>query len=46
MIYCPVCGGEGIPLGTLGKLRHYTCRNCGMQFSTKKKDPELSRAGV
>lgn len=30
---CPNCGGEGSELGSLGKLRHFRCRNCGGDFS-------------
>jgi hypothetical protein len=30
---CPQCGGPGVPLGTLGKLAHFRCRNCGWDFS-------------
>lgn len=29
---CPVCQGEGAPLGQLGNLTHYRCRSCGMDF--------------
>lgn len=31
---CPVCDGPGQYLGQLGDLDHWTCRHCGMQFST------------
>jgi hypothetical protein len=34
-VYCPLCGGEGVPLGTLGRRAHYRCRNCGIDFSSK-----------
>jgi tRNA(Ile2) C34 agmatinyltransferase TiaS len=27
---CAACGGECYPLGTLGTLRWYRCRNCGL----------------
>ncbi len=30
--WCPFCNGQGEPLGTLGDLEHYRCRNCGAQF--------------
>lgn len=30
---CSVCGGQLMLLGTLGKLTHSKCRNCGMEFS-------------
>ena len=32
---CPACSGPGVELGTLGRLRWYRCRNCGMEFSTR-----------
>ena len=31
--HCPVCAGDGVPLGTLGRLRWFRCRDCGMNFS-------------
>jgi hypothetical protein len=30
---CPQCGGPGVPLGSLGSLLHFRCRNCGWNFS-------------
>jgi len=30
---CPVCNAIGTELGTLGNLRHYRCRNCGVTYS-------------
>jgi len=30
---CPRCGGPGVPMGTLGKLEWFRCRNCGWDFS-------------
>lgn len=33
MAACPVCGAPNPPLGTLGKLRHYSGADCGMQYS-------------
>lgn len=30
---CPACGGDGVELGALGSLMHYTCRDCGIGFS-------------
>lgn len=35
---CQICGGILIYLGTLGKLVHSRCRNCGMTFSHKHYD--------
>ena len=30
---CPVCAGDGVPLGTLGRLRWFRCRDCGMTYN-------------
>jgi len=30
---CPACDGPGAYLGTLGRLDHWRCRDCGAQFS-------------
>lgn len=30
---CPTCGGEGALLGALGRVTHYRCRNCGIDYS-------------
>lgn len=35
---CPMCGGPGIALGTLGMLLHLRCRDCGMDFSVDSPD--------
>lgn len=32
---CPFCGGEGIPMGTLGTRTFYRCRNCGGDYSVQ-----------
>lgn len=32
---CPICAGEGIALGQLGKLLWFRCRACGMDFNRK-----------
>lgn len=29
---CPLCVGDGIPLGTLGCLRWFRCRDYGMTY--------------
>ena len=39
---CPMCGGEGHLLGKLGRLSHYRCRNCGMDFN-KPTNPNLPK---
>jgi hypothetical protein len=31
---CPLDGGDGVLLGTLGRLTHYRCRACGIGFHT------------
>jgi tRNA(Ile2) C34 agmatinyltransferase TiaS len=35
-VECSICGGPALELGSLGCVKHYRCRNCGMQFSEKK----------
>lgn len=30
---CPACDGDGQELGTLGNLKHFRCRQCGMDFN-------------
>lgn len=30
--YCPVCPGQGNPLGRLGRAHWFRCRNCGTDF--------------
>jgi DNA-directed RNA polymerase subunit RPC12/RpoP len=32
-IECPACGGDAFPLGTLGRVKHYRCRQCGIDSS-------------
>ncbi len=34
---CPVCPGHGVPLGQLGPLRWFRCRDCGIDFSRRTK---------
>ena len=36
---CPVCPGRGMPLGQLGRLRWYRCRDCGIDFNRRAKAP-------
>lgn len=38
---CPICDGLPIFLGTLGSLDHFSCRNCGMGFSSPVIQPEV-----
>lgn len=35
---CPMCGGPGVALGTLGYLLHLRCRNCGSDWSVDSPD--------
>ena len=37
---CPICDGDGVFLGALGDLDHYSCRDCGMQFSVETPPDE------
>ena len=34
---CPVCPGHGVPLGQLGPLRWFRCRDCGIDFSRQAR---------
>lgn len=34
-VSCPQCGGDGGELGTLGNLTHYSCRQCGAEWSAE-----------
>jgi tRNA(Ile2) C34 agmatinyltransferase TiaS len=29
---CPACDGPGCYLGTLGRLDHFRCQDCGLDF--------------
>jgi len=33
---CPLDGGDGVLLGTLGRLTHYRCRSCGIDFNVRE----------
>lgn len=41
---CTLCGGVAYPLGSLGYLMHYRCRNCGGQFSEPVEDRSAADA--
>jgi hypothetical protein len=47
---CSQCGGPLVPLGSLGKRKHYRCRNCGMDSSKtsmrKKADGTCQKCGT
>ena len=32
---CPMCGHPNEPIGVLGWLHHFTCRDCGWRYSRK-----------
>lgn len=32
---CPMCGGQGMPFGTMGTREHFRCRQCGMTYSVE-----------
>lgn len=34
---CSACGGPLVVLGTLGRLEHFRCRNCGLERSRDTK---------
>lgn len=38
---CPNCGGDLIPLGCLGFLLHFRCRQCGATANTQFASTEL-----
>ena len=40
---CEICGGDLVPMGCLGNMHYYRCRNCGMQHSST--EPLVSDAG-
>jgi len=42
---CGQCGGPKVPLGQLGSLTHYRCRNCGMMYSHKAPREEKAVLG-
>jgi len=35
--YCPVCDGESVLMGSLGRLNWYRCVNCGMEFNQERE---------
>lgn len=43
---CNMCGGPLVPLGQLGSVIHFRCRNCGMEFSRNllRSNPSLAAA--
>jgi len=37
-LMCPQCDGASTPLGQLGNLTHYRCRQCGWTFDQRTAD--------
>lgn len=33
---CPICQGQSVFMGTLGKLDWYRCQDCGMEFNIER----------
>lgn len=42
-IYCTTCEGQALPLGKLGRLNYYKCRDCGMDFAYEIKEKEKDK---
>lgn len=40
---CPVCPGSGLLLGSLGRLRWFRCRDCGIDFHRSRR-PRIQRS--
>lgn len=36
LLNCSLCNGDLSFIGALGKMNHYRCEGCGMQFSKEK----------
>ncbi len=34
---CPACDGQGFLMGSLGRMKHYRCRDCGSTYSKKAR---------
>ena len=39
---CPHCGGTNFPISPLGRYIHYSCRSCGIWYSIKNEEEEIS----
>jgi tRNA(Ile2) C34 agmatinyltransferase TiaS len=39
---CPMCGGQGEDLGTLGNVTYMRCRQCGADFSVSGEKEEYN----
>lgn len=35
-VFCPACEGPGMELGSLGRLKWFRCRDCGIEFNRDK----------
>lgn len=40
---CQLCTGPCYQLGSLGQLKWFVCRNCGMQFSRKARAKKVRK---
>jgi len=40
---CSICEGELLPLGALGNIEYFRCRNCGAQFMFEKEKQDEQR---
>ena len=41
-VHCPICEGAAGLLGVLGRLHHFQCRYCGMQFAREAQEGQKS----
>lgn len=41
--HCPHCDNENEPLGKLGRITYYRCRQCGAQYYTQQKPSKKTR---
>lgn len=43
---CPKCHGDGVRLGSLGRLVWYRCRACGWTFPGARKESSDAKVSV
>jgi hypothetical protein len=43
---CPICQGEGCLLGPFGPRTWFRCRQCGMDFSRKRRQARRAARGT
>lgn len=46
VVDCPCCSWPNYPMGTLGKVTHYTCRQCGVWYSFEEQTQAEAQAAV